>query len=123
MSQICLYLDEDASRGDLIKALRNANIDLITTSEADNLSCSDLEQLVWATANNKVIYTYNMGDYCRLHTIYMVESREHTGIIVAERQSYSIGEQLRGLQRLVLAISAESIRNQLVFLGTYIRNE
>jgi hypothetical protein len=48
---------------------------------------------------------------------------EHTGIILAERQSYSIGEQLRGLLRLMETKSAEEMRNQLLFLGTYIRAE
>lgn len=121
--QIRLYIDEDASRGALVQALRNADIDLVTTSEANNLSCNDTEQLIWATENDRVIYTFNGRDYCRLHTTYMEQGREHGGVIVAERQSYSVGEQLRGLQRLIAIKSAEEMRNQLVFIGAYIRAE
>lgn len=50
----------------------------------------------------------------------MTEGTEHSGIIVVARQSYSVGEQLRGLQKLVLCMSSEEIRNQLIFLGAYI---
>ncbi|HEY9693215.1 MAG TPA: hypothetical protein V6D15_13470 [Oculatellaceae cyanobacterium] len=46
MSQICLYLDEDISRRALLQALRSAGIDVVTTSEANNLSCTDEEQLI-----------------------------------------------------------------------------
>jgi hypothetical protein len=51
----------------------------------------------------------------------MTQGMEHSGIILAERQSYSIGDQLRGLLLLVADKSAEDIKNQLVFLGPYIR--
>ncbi|MCT7951841.1 DUF5615 family PIN-like protein [Ancylothrix sp. C2] len=121
MSKIRLYLDEDTPRKALIKALRNAGFDLITTSEANNLSQSDDEQLIWATQQSRVIYTYNAKDFCRLHSIYMAEERTHTGIIVSERQSYSVGVQLRAIERLISTLSAAEIINQLVFLGTYIQ--
>ena len=46
--------------------------------------------------------------------------QQHSGIIVVPRQSYSVGEQLRGLQKLISSISSEEIQNKLIFLGTYI---
>ena len=99
MSQIRLDLDEDTSRRALIQALRNSGIDLVTTSEASNLSCTDEQQLVWATTQNCVIYSFNVRDFCRIHQTYMEQGIEHSGIIVVERQSYSVGEQLRGILR------------------------
>ena len=36
MSQIRLYLDEDILERSLVKALRNAGIDVATTAEANN---------------------------------------------------------------------------------------
>lgn len=120
MNKIRLYIDEDASRKSFVEALRNAKIDTLTTSEAGNLSIPDSEQLIWASKNNRVIYTFNVKDYCRLHKKYMLEAQQHPGIIVASRQSYSIGEQLKGLQNLVASLSVEEINNQLIFLGTYI---
>lgn len=68
-----------------------------------------------------MIYTYNMGDFCRLHGMYIAQALNHPGIIIAERQSYSVGEQLRGILRVTEDYSAEEMRNQLVFIGGYIR--
>ncbi|MGL5941033.1 MAG: DUF5615 family PIN-like protein [Waterburya sp.] len=120
MSKIRFYIDEDASRNSLIINLRNVGIDILTTFEAENLGLIDSEQLIWSTNHNRAIYTFNVQDYCRLHKIYMTEGTEHSGIIAVARQSYSVGEQLRGLQKLVLCMSSEEIRNQLIFLGAYI---
>jgi DNA-binding transcriptional MerR regulator len=120
VSNIRLYLDEDMIKKALIKALRKANFDVLTTSEANNLRSPDPEQLIYATQQERVIYSYNMGDFCRLHGIYMEQGLNHSGIIIAERQTYSVGEQLRGLLRVTEKYSAETIKNQLVFMGGYI---
>ncbi|MBO1349531.1 MAG: DUF5615 family PIN-like protein [Hormoscilla sp. GUM202] len=121
MSQICLYFDEDAGNRSLIEALQNSAVDAMTTQDANRLRSDDEEQLIWATA--RVIYSFNMGDFCRLHKMYLEQGREHAGIILASKQSYSIGQQLRGLLRLMADRSAEDMRNQLVFLSAYIRDE
>lgn len=123
MSEIRLYMDEDTLRGALLQALRNAGVDLVTTADVNNLGQIDSEQLIWATLHQRVIYTFNGRDFCRLHKTYMEENRSHTGIIIAERQSYSVGEQLRGIQRLIATKTAEEMINQLVFIGAYVREE
>ncbi len=120
MNKIRLYIDEDASRNSFVVALRNANIDTLTTFEAENLGLIDPKQLIWSTSQNRAIYTFNVKDYCQLHKMYITEGKQHSGIIAVPRQSYSVGEQLRGLQKLIASISSEEIRNQLVFLGSYI---
>lgn len=120
MNKVRLYIDEDASRKSFITALRKANIDILTTFEAGNLGIADPEQLVWSTNNNRVIYTFNVKDYCQLHKVYLTEGKKHSGIIAVPRQSYSVGEQLRGLQKLTASMSLAEITNQLIFLGAYI---
>ena len=120
MNQIRLYIDEDASRKSFVEALRRSNIDVISTPEAHNRGFSDAEQLIWATKNNRIMYTFNVGDFCQLHTIYVTERKHHSGIIVVPRQRYSVGEQLKGLKNLIKSISSEEIKSQLIFLGTYI---
>ncbi|MCZ8120654.1 MAG: DUF5615 family PIN-like protein [Microcystis sp. LE18-22.4A] len=74
MSQIRLYLDEDAGQRSVVEALRNLKIDVITTWEAKNIQLPDPDQLVWATQQGRVIYTFNVGDFCRLHKSYMTRS-------------------------------------------------
>ncbi|MGK7945513.1 MAG: hypothetical protein AB4058_13685 [Microcystaceae cyanobacterium] len=41
MSKICLYLDEDAGKRALIGGLRQFDIDILSTAEANNLQKSD----------------------------------------------------------------------------------
>jgi Domain of unknown function (DUF5615) len=120
VNEISLYIDEDASRKSFVFALRDLNLDLVTTSEAGNLGLGDPEQLIWATNHNRVIYTFNVQDYCRLHKMYMSSGKKHFGIVVVSRQNYSVGEQVRGLQKLISSLSLEEMKNQLIFLGAYI---
>lgn len=120
MSKICLYLDEDTIKGALIKALKNADLNIITVADAGKLGFSDKEQLLWATEQRRAIYSFNIGDFCRLHSEFMAEQINHAGIILAQQQQYSIGQQLRGLLKLVANTSAEEMENQLVFLSSYV---
>ncbi|MCC5663494.1 DUF5615 family PIN-like protein [Nostoc sp. CHAB 5784] len=122
MSQIRFYLDEDAGKKSLANGLRNAEIDVMTTAEADRLGASDDNQLIWAMEQRRVIYSFNVGDFCRLHKAYLEQQQKHSGIVLAAKQSYSIGGQLRGLLKLVESMEAEDMANQLVFLKKYIEN-
>ena len=120
MSQIRFYLDEDSVEKSLITAFRNAGLDVVTVTDVDRQSYSDEEQLIWATEQERVIYSYNRQDFCRLHNEFLVTERSHAGIILLQQQRYSIGQKLRGLLQLVSALSAEEMVNQLVFLSAYI---
>ena len=51
-----------------------------------------------------------------------MENRTHAGIILLDQQRYSTGDILRGLMNLIETVSAEEARNQLIFLGGYIRS-
>ncbi len=120
MSQICFYLDEDTINAALVKALRNANLNVVTVADAGRLGYPDEEQLIWATEQGRVIYSFNIGDFCRLHRDFIVQERNHAGIVLASQQQYSIGQQLRGLLKLASDNSSEEMVNQLMFLNTYI---
>ena len=123
MSQIRLYIDEDAIARELVEAFENANIDVLTTADVNKFSFTDEEQLILATEESRVIYSFNVGDFCRLHGSFIKGQKSHAGIILVQQQRFSIGEQLRGILRLTNAKSAEEMINQLVFLGAYIRAE
>jgi len=53
VTKIRLYLDEDSIKNSLVVTLRNAGVDVITASEANKLSCTDEEQLIWATKGDR----------------------------------------------------------------------
>jgi hypothetical protein len=120
MSQIQLYFDEDAGQNSLVQALLKNQIDVITTVQAKNVNNSDEQQLIWATNENRVIYTFNVADFCRLHKNYLAENKQHTGIIVVTKQRYSIGQQLRAILFLIKDKSAEYMVNKLIFLNDYV---
>lgn len=68
MSQIKLYIDEDAEDSDLVAALRSRGVAVITVLDAGLAGVSDEEQLGFATARGCVLYTFNVSDFYRLHT-------------------------------------------------------
>ncbi len=77
MSDIRLYIDEDSMDKALINALRARNVDIITVLETKTQSYTDKEQLDLATSLNRVLYSHNISDFCRLHTEFIAESKTH----------------------------------------------
>jgi hypothetical protein len=67
MSNIRLYFDEDIMEKALVQALRVRDIDVMTVGETGRVGESDEAQLIWATVQGRVLYSSNIGDFCRLH--------------------------------------------------------
>jgi hypothetical protein len=119
MKTICLYLDEDAMDRVFVRQLRGRGIDVTTPEEEGTRGLLDVEQLAFATAQGRVIYTYNIPDFCRLHADYIKHGKHHAGIIVCQQQRYNIGEQVRRLLSLIAAKSAEEMGDTLEFLSAW----
>lgn len=122
MSNIRLYFDEDIMEKALVKALRVRDIDVMTVGETGRVGESDEAQLIWATVQGRVLYSSNIGDFCRLHNDFIAEGRAHAGIILVSQQRYSLGVKLQGILRLVGNKSAEDMVNQLEFFSKYLRD-
>ncbi len=120
MSVIRLYLDEDSMNRALLMALRQRDIDVMTVREVKREGFSDEEQLLWAGQNSRVICTYNVRDFSKLHKQFLAESRFHAGILLMQ-QDFSIGERLYGLSVLVASVTGEDISNQMFFLTSYLK--
>ncbi len=120
MSVIRLYVDEDAMDEEVLLAIRSRGVDAISVAEAGMLRGSDEEQLNWALVNNRVLYSFNIRDFYRIHTTLLEQGESHAGIILASQQRYSVGEQMRGILRLIAAKSAEEMQNQVEFLSDWI---
>ena len=123
MSRIRLYLDEDTIKTALIQALRSADLDVVTVADVNRLGYSDEDQLLWAIEQGRIIYSFNIGDFCHLHRDFMVQEISHAGIILVPQKQYSIGQQLQGLLKLISQYSAEDMINQLLFLSYYIEHK
>ena len=114
-----LYFDEDSMDQALIRALALRGVDVESALSCGMLHCSDQEQLEYTTAEGRVIYSFNVGDFCRLHAEFIDQGRAHAGIIVARQQHFPIGEQLRRLLRITATLSPEDMKDRLEFLSSW----
>jgi len=106
-------------RRSLVFGLRSRNVDVLTASEAEMIDREDQDHLTAASAAGRVLYTFNMADYCNLHQTWMAQGRSHSGIIVARQQRYPAGAELRRLMRVIGARTAEAMRDRLEFLSAW----
>src|ERR1022692_684698 len=95
VSQVKIYIDEDAMDSDLVAALRSRGVTVITAQDAGITGKPDEEQLAFATTHECVLYTFNVCDFYRLHGQWIGAGREHAGMILAPQQRFSVGEQFR----------------------------
>jgi len=116
--RIRLYFDEDSARHSLIRELRVRGADVVTPLDVEMMGKTDEEQLQWAAINHRVIYSFNRGDFYRLHSNWVRAGRPHSGVILSS-QDLSIGEQMRRLLRLVAARTAEQMQNRVEFLSAW----
>lgn len=79
---------------DLVAALRSRGVIVVTALDAGLTERPDDEQLTFATAQMCVLYTFNVSDFYRLHSEWISTGREHSGMILAPQQRFSVGEQL-----------------------------
>ena len=117
--KVRLYLDEDAMDEDLVDALRARRVDVQTAHEAGMRKRKDHEQLAYATAQGRVLYTFNTRHFCALHAEFLRSGNSHAGIVVCRQQRYSVGEQMRRLLNAITAKTAEEMRNGLEFLSDW----
>jgi hypothetical protein len=119
LSALRVHLDEDADAYALLRALRQRGLDVTSSGEEGLLRRTDEEQLEWATQEGRSIFSYNVSDFCRLHSTILHRDRHHAGIIIGDQQTISIGEEMRRLLRLSEVKSAEEMKDQLEFLNNW----
>jgi Domain of unknown function (DUF5615) len=117
--KIRLYLDEDSMAEALVNALGDRGVDVTTANQEGMVNRADSDHLDYATSLGRVLYSFNIGDYCQIHTDYLEVGKPHAGIILASQQRFGIGEQMRRLLRIIAKRSAEEIENNVEFLGNW----
>src|SRR5687768_30908 len=65
--------------------LRGRGYDIVTTEEAGKDTAADEEQLAFATAENRVLRTFNIRDFAPLHEAWQAAEHPHAGIIVSQQ--------------------------------------
>ena len=114
--RIRLLLDEDVQLR-LATALRAKGIDAISVQELGKRGLSDKQQLEFASAEGRALFTYNVGDFIKLHKQFIEQGKEHKGIIVSKQ--LPIGEALKRLCNLADGLKAEEMTNRLEFLSDW----
>ena len=80
----------------------------------------DEEHLAYATQLGRVVYSFNIGDFSRLHAEWLRIGKSHGGIVLAHQwRRYSIGAQLQALVRLSTERSPGDMQNQLEYLSDW----
>ena len=92
---------------------------MITALDAGMIEREDAEHLDYATEQGRVLCSFNVGDYYRLHTDYVAQGKPHAGIILMRQQFYSLGEQMRRILKLMASRSADEMRNWVEFLSVW----
>lgn len=116
---IKIYLDEDAQDGDFVSALLFRKVDILTSGEAGMNGRKDKEQLEFATAQGRVLFSYNVKDFLALHIRYLRDGKEHAGMVMAKQKQFGIGEQMRRLLHLTSVLAAEEMHSRLEFLSAW----
>jgi hypothetical protein len=114
-----LYFDNDSADRALIRALEALVFDCLDSHASDMARASDQEQLVFATALGRAIVTANQGDFARLHGDYIKSLRPHAGILIASKQ-LNIGQRVRALQSIRLALSQDALMGRIEWLTTWL---
>jgi len=76
----------------LQQALHRAGFFVTTVAEHRRRGQSDAQQLEFAASMGWTLFTFNVGDFARLHVEWLTVGREHPGIVVETNQYLGAGE-------------------------------
>ncbi|MGK2964377.1 MAG: DUF5615 family PIN-like protein [Tepidiformaceae bacterium] len=115
-----LYLDHDSSDRAVVTALRAAGVDVLTSAEAHRNRAPDEEQLTFATAEGRCVYTANCQDFAALHSRWMQTGRAHGGMILRADQRLPVGPQVRALLAIHDAFQRRPTENLFEYLEIWV---
>ena len=110
---IRLYLDEDVHK-QVAMALRLRGYDVVSVHELEKWNLSDEAQLAFACENERAIFTFNRGDFAKLHEKWLYSGRNHDGIITSKQLTLS--ETIQKLNKLLFTKKVAEVKNQLIWL-------
>lgn len=111
---IRLYLDEDVPEA-IAKALRLRGYDVTTVREAGRKALTDIDQLNYASSENRVIFSFNVADFNKIHTDFIKKGLSHSGIILSKQ--LPIGAIVKALLKLLSDITPEKAKNNIFWLS------
>jgi len=110
---IKLYLDEDVHKK-VASALRLKGYDVVSAHEVQTQSLSDYQQLEYAVLHQRAIFTFNAGDFDRLHKEYLSKGKHHFGIILSKQRP--VGETVKALTKFLFTHSVEAGEDNIYWI-------
>ena|SRR5579872_1397583 len=110
------FTDEDVFPV-VAEQLCQAGLDAVSAQSVGRLGEADESQLLWAVAQSRVLVSFNVRDFARLHTEWIQHGREHAGLAVSAQ--VGIGAVVRRLRNLAASLSADNMRNRIEYLGSW----
>jgi predicted nuclease of predicted toxin-antitoxin system len=107
---IRFYMDQHFPRP-ASQGLRRHGVDVLTAQEAGRCGMPDADQLGFATADERVIVTFD-SDYLALHRAKI----QHAGIAWCQEQKYSVGQLIQVLLLLHGVLDRDAMRNHVEYL-------
>jgi predicted nuclease of predicted toxin-antitoxin system len=114
---IKLYLDENVPES-IAMALRLRGYDVITVKEVGRKGLSDIEQLEYASSENRLIFTFNVADFHKIHSEFIKTGRHHNGIILSKQ--LPVRRTVKALLKLLSSLNSEKVRNNVVWLSDWV---
>jgi hypothetical protein len=109
-------LDADTSNRALAAALQARGHDITRTPTPwMPLDASDELQLLGATAQGRIIFTFNIRDFLALAGRYP----RHAGIVLAAQQSWTLSSLIEALDRMLTTTRAEEWVGQVRWLNQW----
>jgi predicted nuclease of predicted toxin-antitoxin system len=113
---IKLYFDNDVNLL-VIPDLRAEGYDVQTSPEAGNERASDEEQWGYATAQGRVLLTFNRRHFRRLQREWQAAGKPHAGILVSRQ--YDTADLLDYLRNFLRRETPDSMEDRLANLADY----
>jgi cobalamin biosynthesis Mg chelatase CobN len=111
-----LHLDADTSIKALLEALQERGYDVTRTPTPwAPRDASDEAQLLGATAQGRIIFTFNIRDFLALAKKYP----RHGGVLLAFQRSWTLPELLSALDRLLSETKADEWIGQVRWLNDW----
>lgn len=110
---IKLYLDEDVHKK-VATALRLKGYDVLSAHELQKQSLTDIQQMEYAITQKWAIFTFNAGDFYRLHKEYLRIGKDHFGILLSKQ--IPLIETIKQLTKFLFTHSVEDMRNNLYWI-------
>ena len=110
---IRLYLDEDVHKK-VAAALRIRGYDVVSAHEERKWGISDFQQLEYAVSQSRAIFTFNVGDFIKLHDEYTQNNKSHFGILFSKQ--IPLKETIKQLTAFLYKNIAEKVGNNLFWI-------